>query len=344
MGIKISELPSAGALTGTELVPLVQTSTTKQTFLSTIRDYLKTYLDGFYALKGANTDITSLASPAIGDATATTQSIGDNSTKVSTTAYADKYASRIQPVNATVSSNAMTITVNPTVLDFRNSSLTNGTNSTLAITSPISTVISSGSTAGTINAIENTIIVAVMNVAGTAEVAWTNIAGGQNLSETGLISTTAEGGAGGADSNNVWYSTTSRSNMPYRIVGAITSTQATAGTWATAPSKIQGMGGNALGGLDTFGVGQTYQNVTGSRSSGVTYYNVSDRAKLVSIIANISSAAGHNLVVNGSNVTGFSNPTGSALQVTSIGLVPPRGTYSYNVGSGGTIVSWFEYG
>lgn len=46
-------------------------------------------LDTKKAKAGANVDITSLASPAIGSATATTQSPGDNSTKVSTTAYVD---------------------------------------------------------------------------------------------------------------------------------------------------------------------------------------------------------------------------------------------------------------
>ena len=40
-----------------------------------------------YALKGANTDITSLSAPALGAATATTQSAGDNTTKVATTAF-----------------------------------------------------------------------------------------------------------------------------------------------------------------------------------------------------------------------------------------------------------------
>jgi hypothetical protein len=39
-----------------------------------------------YALKGANTDITSLAAPALGAATATTQADVDDSTKVATTA------------------------------------------------------------------------------------------------------------------------------------------------------------------------------------------------------------------------------------------------------------------
>ncbi len=40
-----------------------------------------------YALKGANTDITSLNAPALGAATATTQAVSDNSTKVATTAF-----------------------------------------------------------------------------------------------------------------------------------------------------------------------------------------------------------------------------------------------------------------
>lgn len=44
------------------------------------------------AASGANTDITSLASPALADATADTQTPGDNSTKVATTAYADASA------------------------------------------------------------------------------------------------------------------------------------------------------------------------------------------------------------------------------------------------------------
>ena len=39
------------------------------------------------AASGANSDITSLASPALGSATATTQTVGDNSTKVATTAF-----------------------------------------------------------------------------------------------------------------------------------------------------------------------------------------------------------------------------------------------------------------
>ncbi len=152
--------------------------------------------------------------------------------------------SKIQPISATVASNALTLTLNPTVLDFRSSTLGNGTVTTTPITAAISTLISSGSTAGTVSAIQNTIIVAAIYNGGTPELAWINLASGAQLDETNLISTTAEGGSGGADSVSVWYSTTARSSQPYRIVGYVTSTQATAGTWATAPSLIQGVGGN----------------------------------------------------------------------------------------------------
>lgn len=61
---------------------------------------------GSYAASGVNSDITSLASPAIGSATATTQTAGDNSTKVATTAYADAAVAANQardvPVRQTV--------------------------------------------------------------------------------------------------------------------------------------------------------------------------------------------------------------------------------------------------
>jgi hypothetical protein len=49
------------------------------------------------AASGANTDITSLASPALGGATATTQTAGDNTTKVATTAFVIGQAATLAP-------------------------------------------------------------------------------------------------------------------------------------------------------------------------------------------------------------------------------------------------------
>jgi hypothetical protein len=192
-----------------------------------------------YAKSGANTDITSLASAT----TVTTQAAADASTKIASTAYVDRVSSKLPGITAAVAANALTITVNAQVLDFRSATLGSGTVNTRTIATPITVVISSGSTLGTTNAVASKLAVLAIDNAGTVEVAVVNSAGTYPLDESALITTTAEGGAGAADSISVPYSTTARASVPFRILGYVVSTQATAGTWATAPSTIQGKGG-----------------------------------------------------------------------------------------------------
>lgn len=151
---------------------------------------------------------------------------------------------QIQPISASVGSNALTISASALSLDFRSTTLGSGAVTRVSGT-PANLVISSGSTLGTTNSVQSDIAVLAINNAGTLELAAINLAGGVDLSETGLISTTAEGGAGAADSISTIYSTTARTNVAYRVIGIVRSTQATAGTWATAPSLIQGAGGQA---------------------------------------------------------------------------------------------------
>jgi len=208
---------------------------------------------------------------------------GDSSTLPSAT------FSPIYPVSASVAANAMTVTLNPCSLAFRSTTLGSGTTSTVSVTSAITMTVSSGSTLGTVNNTQSQIVVLAINNAGTIELAVVNIAGGNNLDETTLISTTAEGGAGAADSSNVIYSTTARTSVAFRVVGVITSTQTTAGTWATAPSTIQGMGGQALTSMQSFGFGQTWQSVT--RTAGTTYYNTTSRPITYLLSGNISGGS-----------------------------------------------------
>jgi hypothetical protein len=151
--------------------------------------------------------------------------------------------SKIQPISASVSGNALTISASSLTLDFRSTTLGSGTVTTVTGT-PATLVISSGSTLGTTNGAQSDIVVLAINNAGTIELAAVNLAGGTQLDEINLVTTTAEGGAGAADSSTVIYSTTARTSVAYRVLGIIRSTQATAGTWATAPSLIQGYGGN----------------------------------------------------------------------------------------------------
>jgi hypothetical protein len=114
-------------------------------------------------------------------------------------------------------------------------------------TAALTVTASSGSTLGTTNGVASRIWVVAMQNSGTPELAIINTWNGTDIYEilpTDSISTTAEGGAGAADSAHVWYSTTSRSNQAIAVVGYVESTQATAGTWITAPSLVQDHGAN----------------------------------------------------------------------------------------------------
>jgi hypothetical protein len=184
--------------------------------------------------------------------------------------------------------------------------------------------------------------VLAINNAGTIELAAVNIAGGNNLDEAGMVNTTAEGGAGGADSATAVYSTTARTGVPFRVIGYIESTQATAGTWATAPSTIQGCGGQALHAMSSLGYGQTWQALSGSRSLGTTYYNTTGRPIYVFATPNGSTTAGlHTLTVDGLIIGRWNNSAASSGYTTGIGGIIPPGS-SYVIAMVNPIGTWQE--
>jgi hypothetical protein len=245
----------------------------------------------------------------------------------------------IQPITASVAANALTVTLNPTTLDFRSATLTSGTVVSRLISSAISVVVSSGSTLGTIAATQSRIVVLALDNAGTVELAVVNIAGGNDLTETGVISTTAEGGAGAADSASTVYSTTARTNVAYRVVGYIESTQATAGTWATAPSTIQGCGGQALTAMSSFGFSQTWQNMTSSRALSTTYYNTTGRTIYALVSPANSTSTTNTFVVNGLTVQ-TSAISGATASIPFPIPIPPSASYS--AASSAAINTWYE--
>ncbi len=98
--------------------------------------------------------------------------------------------------------------------------------------------LSSGSTLGFANSETGRIYVWAIDNAGAVELALSRRA--DTFPESSLVSTTAEGGSGAADSATVMYSTSARSNVACRCLGFIEiTTGATAGQWSNAPSKIQ---------------------------------------------------------------------------------------------------------
>lgn len=149
-------------------------------------------------------------------------------------------------ITATAAASALTIALkdksgndpsatSPISISFRSSTLTSGVYVTRTVTAALSTVISSGSTAGHTNGVAWPLNVYAIDNAGTVELAWST----GLVDERALQSTTAEGGAGAADSNNVIYSTTARTSVAVRLVGMMISNQATAGTWVSLPTQIQ---------------------------------------------------------------------------------------------------------
>lgn len=246
------------------------------------------------------------------------------------------YTSKIQPIAASVGSNALTLTLNPTTIDFRSATLTSGTVNTRRVPTAITLTVSSGSTLGTSSGVLARLAVLAIDNVGTVELAVVNLAGAVSLDETGVISTTAEGGAGGADSISTIYSTTSRSSVPYRIVGYVESTQATAGTWATSPSLVNGS--SAPLAMWVAGYGQAWQDVTGSRSSGTGYTNQTGRPILVSANANAGGPASLIWVVDGIQI-GNVNVLTNLPQVAYF-EVPNGKTYTVSCTAG--FASWRE--
>ena len=234
----------------------------------------------------------------------------------------------IQPITASVGASALTCTLNPTILNFRNTPLTSGAINTRTVATAISLVVPSTATLGTVSAQQSRLVVIALDNAGTVELAVVNIAGGTNLDETTLISTTAI--IAGSNSASVVYSTTARTSLPFRVVGYVESTQATAGTWATAPSTIQGQGGQALAAMSSLGYGQTWQDVSASRAINTTYYNSTGKPIQV-MIQWTSTSATATMTINGLSSGIFSYSNGGQTGAGAICIIIPNGnSYSTN--------------
>lgn len=148
-------------------------------------------------------------------------------------------------ISATVGSSALTIALktiagtdasaaDPIVIGARSSTLANGTYFRRSVTGALSIVVSSGSTLGHTSGVAWRIYLYAIIASGVVELAVSSTL----LPLEGRLTTTAEGGAGGADSFTAIYSTTARTNVSYRLIGILVSTQTTAGTWAAVPSQI----------------------------------------------------------------------------------------------------------
>lgn len=238
----------------------------------------------------------------------------------------------IQPISASIAANALTITLNPTTLDFRSTTGSSGAVTSVTLATAATLVVPSGATLGTVSGVQSQLIVLAINNAGTIELAVINISGGAAIND-GIVTTTAI--SAGSSSNTAFYSTTARTDVAYRVVGFIQSTQATAGTWATAPSYVQGFGGIALTSLTSFGFGQNYGSQ--AKTGGVTYYNTTGKPIVVNVLAVLSIQTWLVMTVNSATFSGPIN-TGAGGTAQIYGVIPVGASYSL-ASSGGSISS-----
>ncbi len=103
-------------------------------------------------------------------------------------------------------------------------------------TSALSFTFSSGSTGGAVNNLEFKAGILLLNNAGT--LAMGVVVRPSGIKDNSIVSTTAEGGAGAADSPRVIYSASALTNVRARVLGYATYTLAAVGTWDTAPSDV----------------------------------------------------------------------------------------------------------
>jgi hypothetical protein len=148
---------------------------------------------------------------------------------------------------ASVASNALTISLKDQAgsdpsgssqirIGFRNSIAATGTYNIRSVSSSLSVTVSSGSTLGFTAGFNEYVYIYAIDNSGTVELA---VVGGAHLMDEGsLVSSTAEGGAGGADTRYTLYSTTARTNVPIRLIGRMKFNLSTAGTWDSIPSEI----------------------------------------------------------------------------------------------------------
>lgn len=188
------------------------------------------------------------------------------------------------PVNvgiaASVGSSALTVALkgadgndpsasNPVYIPFRDVTAGTGTPSYLAITAAMSIVISNGSTVGFTSGAVGRLWLVMFNDGGTARLGLVNCRSGASIMSlrSGIASSTAEGGAGAADSAQVIYTGTAVTSKAMTVLGYLEATEATAGTWATTPSLIKlWQPGDPLPG----DVVQIQRNDTGAVATGTT--------------------------------------------------------------------------
>lgn len=223
-------------------------------------------------------------------------------------------------LTGTVSANALTIalktragtdatTANQTSIGFRNATATSGSYNTRTITGALSLVVPSGTTIGTTSAVTANIYVYALDNSGTVVLACS-----LTLFDDKVVQSSSA--ISGGSSSSTLYSTAAQSNLPIRLLGQITVTEATAGTWATSPSALT----LSTKQITTSDIGDSAVTTVKIADSAVTTAKIADsnvtRPKLVAVGQQIT---GSNGTTGFGNDIVFVNITGLSVTITTTG-------------------------
>lgn len=131
----------------------------------------------------------------------------------------------------------------PVFCVFRNVTPGTGNYVVIQLTAALSLTISSGSTLGFTSATAGRVWLVLFNDGGTVRLGAINCRSGSSvfgLSGFGIASSTAEGGAGGADSAQVFYTGTAVASKAFSVIAyaGYESGLATAGSWDASPTRL----------------------------------------------------------------------------------------------------------
>lgn len=202
-------------------------------------------------------------------------------------------------LSATVAGNVLTIALkdgngsdpsasSPGTILFRHTTQATGQYLAATVSAALSTSVSAGSSLGFGTSESGRVYVGAQYNSGTVELCeWNSLTSAASVSQSGMFkpneallqSTTAEGGAGSADSGGVIYCTTGRASQPFRILGWIDiATGNPAGNWSNSPTVVQVMG---LGIPKTGDIIQVVGNTTGAMATGTTVFPFDDSIPLI---------------------------------------------------------------
>lgn len=228
----------------------------------------------------------------------------------------------------------------PVLFGFRDVTAATGNYAIVQVTAALSLTITSGSTVGFASATAGKLWLVAFNDGGTVRLGAINCRSGTNvypLGGFGIASATAEGGAGGADSAQVFYAGTAVTSKAYSVLGyaSYESGLATAGSWDVSPTRMQLMAlGVKLPG-DTIQIVNNSTTTVGSISSGSFAALTSGQTQSVTLVS-----AANVVRVRVSGTWGLNSASSTQyIQITKASTTPLGNPTFFTSSVGGSVLS-----